>query len=172
MYYVVYVIAMIYLLIRGAGDGGNFLNYLDAITAFFLLQPCVLILFCTKSLRAFGRSVLFACGKRDYASRDCEESLQAVKMTMITVNVVGVIGFVISTINSLRHWGWTPLTDEVNWPLLDLSVAVLSILYALIICVFLLPVYFMLKKHLILREHTALEERAETRNRAEKTEAA
>ena len=38
--------------------------------------------------------------------------------------------------------------ESLGWLTLDLSVAIISLVYPLLICIILLPVCFMLKKHL------------------------
>ncbi len=66
MFYAIYLLGIIFWILRGVGGGfGNLVNYMDGFTCLFVLVPCVLILFGTGSLKAFGRAVLFAFGKKD-----------------------------------------------------------------------------------------------------------
>ena len=44
---------------------------------------CILVLFCTKSMKAFGRSFLMVMRSKDYESSQYQESLQSVKMVMM-----------------------------------------------------------------------------------------
>ncbi|MCI8464721.1 MAG: hypothetical protein HFI63_02495 [Lachnospiraceae bacterium] len=153
MYYAVYVVGMIFYIVYAIGFWGDFRVYADSGTALFILVPCVLLLFCTRSLRAFGRSVLFAFGKRDYGPSECGESFQAVKMTLYAVLVLGVLGFLISMINSIRGWKLQFLLDGVYDQFQNLAVAMLAPFYALLVCAFLLPIFFILKKHLTAQGH-------------------
>ena len=147
MYYAVYVVALIFYFVRMVLYGADHMIFGDLVTLEFILIPCVLTLFCTKMLKAFGRSMLFAFGRRGYSCEKCRESLQAVRMTMLTAVVLGMIGFLVSMV---RGWRLEELLDGLYRHFLDLSVAMLVPLYALLICLALIPVYFMLKRHLVL----------------------
>ncbi len=147
MYYAVYVVALIFYFVRMVLYGADHMIFGDLVTLEFILIPCVLTLFCTKMLKAFGRSMLFAFGRRGYSCEKCRESLQAVRMTMLTAVILGMIGFLVSMV---RGWRLEELLDGLYRHFLDLSVAMLVPLYALLICLALIPVYFMLKRHLVL----------------------
>lgn len=150
MLYIVYLVCMVLYLIRGIG-WDRVLNFFDPITLEFLVFPCILILFATRSFKAFGRAFLYAFGRREYAPSRCRESLQAVRMVMETALVFGGICFLIGSINGIRSLEWSEL-DSIGWLFLDLSVAELSLFYALLICMILLPVYCLLKKEQCTRE--------------------
>lgn len=66
---------------------------------------------------------------------------------MLTAVILGMIGFLVSMV---RGWRLEELLDGLYRHFLDLSVAMLVPLYALLICLALIPVYFMLKRHLVL----------------------
>ena len=150
MYYAIYVLALIFYFVRMVLYGADYMIFWDFVTLEFILIPCVLTLFCTKMLKAFGRSMLFALGRRNYSCEKCRESLQAVRMTMLTAVVLGMIGFLVSMVRSIRGWRLEELLDGLYRHFLDLSVAMLVPLYALLICLALIPVYYMLKRHLVL----------------------
>lgn len=156
MYYLVYLLGVVYFLANGIGSAQRYLNFADHISLAFVLGPCVLVLFCTGSFRAFGRGVAHAFGKRDDPVFRLEESLHAVRMVMETAAVSGGLAFLISTVNVFR--GLAPSWAEADgmvWLLLDLSVALLPLFYLLVVCMVLLPPYYMLKKHLSGQEHGA-----------------
>ena len=144
MLYIVYLVSMVLYLVYGISWERMFLYY-DPVTLELLMIPCILILFVTGSFRAFGRAFLFAFRKREYEIFQYQESLLSVKMVMRTSSVSGVICFLIGLVNSIRSLDWSE-PDNIGWLFLDLSVAVLALFYALLICLILLPVYFMLKK--------------------------
>lgn len=153
MLYMVYVVSIVLYLIRGI-SWDRITNFMDLITFGFLLFPCMLMLFCTGSFTAFGRAFVFAVSKKEYSKSQCQESVQAVRMVMYTASVFGCICFLISFINSIRSLDWSAL-DSIGWMLLDGSVAVLSLFYALLVCAVLLPVSFMLKKYLLSEKGNA-----------------
>ena len=144
MLYVVYLVCAALYLVYGISCD-RLLNFFDPITLEFLLFPCILILFVTRSFTAFGRAFLFAFGRKEYAPSQCRESLLAVRMVMCTASIFGGICFLIESVNGIRALDWSSL-DSIGWLLLDLSVAALAPFYAFLICMVLLPVYFLLKK--------------------------
>jgi len=146
MLYIVYLVSIVLYIICGI-SWDRITSFVDVITLEFLVFPCVLMLFCTSSFRAFGRAFLFAVGKRDCSFQQCRESAHSVKMVMQTAAVFGAVCFLIGMVNSIRSQYWSS-TDSIGWICLDSSVAILSLFYALLICMLLLPMYFMLKKHL------------------------
>lgn len=146
MFYIVYLASMVVYLIYGI-RWDRILNFWDPITLEFLVFPCILILFVTGSFRAFGRSFLVAFGKREYETSQYRESLLSVNMVMGAASVSGGICFLIGISNSIRSLDWSEL-NNIGWLFLDLSVASISLFYALLICMILLPVYFLLKKEL------------------------
>ena len=146
MLYVVYLVTFILYLIQGI-SWDRITNFVDAITVTFLVVPCLLILFCTRSFPAFGRAFLSAFGKKAESAVRCRESLQAVRMVMSTVMLFGGICFLIGMVNSIRSQDFSSV-DSIGWICLDLSVAVLPLFYAMLVCAVLLPVFFMLKRQL------------------------
>ena len=149
MLYMVYVVSIVLYLIRGI-SWDRITNFMDLITFGFLLFPCMLMLFCTGSFTAFGRAFVFAVSKKEYSKSQCQESVQAVRMVMYTASVFGGICF----LNSIRSLDWSAL-DSIGWMLLDGSVAVLPLFYALLACAVLLPVSFRLKKYLLSEKGNA-----------------
>lgn len=144
MLYIVYLVCVVLYLICGIG-WDRLLYFFDPVTVEFLVFPCILILFVTRSYKAFGRAFLYAFGRKEYAPSQCRESLHAVRMVMRTASVFGGICFLIGSINGIRSLDWSSL-DSVGWLFLDLSVAALSLFYAFLICMILLPVYYLLRK--------------------------
>ena len=147
MFYAVYLLFVLFYLFMGIGGAEKGINFVDQMTLRFVAVPCILMLFCTKSFRAFGRAFLFAFGKRDQEISKYQESAQSVKMVMVTAHVFGMVCFLIGMINAIRFTDWSS-PDCFGWLCMDLSVAVLSLFYPLFICMILLPVFFMLKRHL------------------------
>lgn len=145
MLYIVYLVSMVIYLLYGI-RWDRLLNFYDPVTLEFLVFPCILILFVTGSFAAFARAFLFAFGKREYGLLQCQESFQSVRMVMHTAFVSGGVCFLIGITNAIRT---ADLSENISWLLLDLSVASLSLFYALLVFLILLPVCFLLKKHLI-----------------------
>lgn len=149
MLYIVYLVCMVLYLISGI-NWDRVLNFYDPITLEYVVFPCILILFVTRSFTAFGRAFLYVFGCKEYALSQYRESLRAVRMVMGTASVFGGICFLIGSVNAVRALDWSSL-DSVGWLCLDLSVAALSLFYALVICMILLPVCFLLRKELCAR---------------------
>lgn len=147
MLYVIYLAGVIFLLMNGIGFDRFFTNYLDIYTLGFVLLPCVLVLLCTGSLKAFGRAFLLIFGKGDSSLISYKKSAQAVRIVILTAGVFGGIGFIAEMINSVRSLNFSS-PDAYGWLLRDASVSMLSLFYPLLICVILLPVCYMLNKHI------------------------
>lgn len=156
MFYALYLVGIVIYLVRGTG--GNFSDFADQITGMYILTPCILMLFCTKSFRAFGRGVLFAFGRKEVSLVQCRESLQSVWMMILTAVVSGMLCFFIGMINSCRSLavGWSS-ADSV-WLLLDTAVAMLSLFYPMVVCLIFLPVFFLLKRQLIVLQKSIPEQ--------------
>ena len=145
MFYIIYLVGILFYLVKGIGY--HFTNFIDQITGIYILAPCILMLFCTKSFRAFGRSFLLAFGKKEDSISRCEESLESVQMVMMTIVISGVLCFLIGMINGCRSLSFES-ADSMIWLLLNTTVAMISLFYPMLICLMLLPLPFLLKKHL------------------------
>ena len=157
MFYAIYLLGIIFWILRGVGGGfGNLVNYMDGFTCLFVLVPCVLILFGTGSLKAFGRAVLFAFSKKDAPLISYEESFLAVKMVMMISAIFGLLDFLIGTFTSIRSVEDFSSIEALGWIVRDLSVTMISLLYPLLIWIILLPLCFMLKKHLRQQDRNAV----------------
>lgn len=156
MFYAIYLLGIIFWILRGGGGFGNLVNYMDGFTCLFVLVPCVLILFGTGSLKAFGRAVLFAFGKKDAPLISYEESFLAVKMVMMISAIFGLLDFLIGTFTSIRSVEDFSSIEALGWIVRDLSVTMISLLYPLLIWIILLPLCFMLKKHLRQQDRNAV----------------
>lgn len=144
MLYILYLIGTVSMVVAGIGVS-HLLSFTDGVTLFFVLIPCALILIFTRSIKSFGRSFLFIFGKKNYSLEQYKESMQSVKMVMLTAMLFGSLGFMIGIVNSFRS-SKILSPDMAHTIVLDISVALLSLFYAVCVCVILLPVYFMLKK--------------------------
>ena len=69
-------------------------------------------------------------------------------MVMGISGLFGFLGFLIGMSASIRSMEDLSSIESLGWLTLDLSVAMISLVYPLLICIILLPVCFMLKKHL------------------------
>lgn len=148
MYYAIYLLGVIFLILRGIGGGfKSLINYMDGFTCMFILVPCILTLFCTRSLKAFGRAFLFVFGKQDTSPAACEESHLAVRMVLITSLVFGNLAFLIGTFASIRSIEDFSSIESLGWIICDMSVSMISLLYPLLIWTILLPLCFILGKY-------------------------
>lgn len=149
MFYAIYLVGTIIWILMNIGGGfRNPINFMDSVTAMFILVPCILILVCTRSLKAFGRAFLFALGHRGDSVAAYKESLLAVKMVIQTSGLFGSLGFLIGMYVSIRSLEDFSSAESLGWILLDLPVAMISFFYLLLIWILLLPICFMLKKYI------------------------
>lgn len=144
MTYTIYLLGVGFLLVMGIGFHRNLMDYMDSFTLLFVLLPCVLVLFCTKSLKAFGEAFLYAFGKEGSTLISYKRNLQAVKMVIITSSVFGGLGFIIGMINSIHSLNFTS-GDAFGKIIIDTAPAALSLFYPLLVCAILVPVYFIIK---------------------------
>lgn len=150
MFYIIYLAGVIFILMDGIGLDRFFSDYLDVYTLSFVLLPCVLIVFCTKSWKAFGQSFVFVFEKGEPTLPSYMESIRTVQMVMITAAVFGFIGFLTGMINGIRSLDFSS-PDVYGWALRNTSAAMLSLFYPLLICVILLPVFFILRRQMTKR---------------------
>lgn len=150
MFYMIYLLLIFIYIICGIGVGQSLDSFIDTTTLAYTVFPCVLILICTRSLRAFGSAFSFALGRRTPDLPRSEAALRSVKMTGLTALLSGALCSMIGTINCIRHLdpSTADLGDLSVYFLQDLSVAMLSLFYPVLICIVLLPVYFLLKEHI------------------------
>lgn len=146
MLYLIYLLGIILILIKGIGSLDQLIYYQDFISFVLVIFPCALILFCSRSLKAFGRAFLLMFKKKPYPLPQYRESLDSVKMVIYTSMIFGGLCFMISLINCFKVLDLVSFEDLATL-YLDTSVALLSPFYSLIICAILLPPYFCLKKH-------------------------
>lgn len=149
MFYAIYLLGIIFWILRGIGGGfGNLIPFMDGFTFMFVLFPCVLLLLCTGSLKAFGRAFLFAFGRKDAPPVSYEESFLAVKMVLVISAVFGFLDFILGMSASIRSIEDFSSIDSLGWIIRDLLVSMISLLYPLLIWSILLPLCFMLRKYL------------------------
>lgn len=137
---------IILFLTQGIGIS-NLPNFIDSITLTLVLFPCLLMLFCTKSLKSFGACFLFAFGKGEYSLSQCKKCLLSIKTVISTSAVSGILCLMISCINLLKNRDWSSGSLELLG--FDISVALLSIFYVFTVWILLLPLHIMLKQHMI-----------------------
>ena len=116
-------------------------NFIDAISFGFVVIPCILVLICMGCWKEFIRAFMYIFDQKTHEKRDVNESARAVKLACISSLIFGGLGVAISLINALRGLNIEP-SSYIG---ADLSVALISIFYALIINAVLVPLYFKLK---------------------------
>ena len=157
MYYEIYLLGIIFWILRGIGGGfGNLINYMDGFTCMFVLIPCVLILFGTGSLKAFCRAFLFAFNKKEAPPVSYEESFLAVRMVLCISALFGCLGFLIGTFISIHSIEDFSTIESLGWIVRDLSVSMISLLYPLLIWSILLPLCFILRKKVLSSKITKI----------------
>lgn len=148
MFYIIYLLGTGLIFILANGFHRSVTNYIDPTTFLLIVLSCIFVLFCTKSMKAFGRTFLIAFGRKDYVSLQYRESLQSVKMVICTAAAWGALFFIIGSIKCFRYMQISSF-DDISVILKSITVALLSLFYPLFICIILMPLYFGLKKHVL-----------------------
>lgn len=121
-------------------------NFVDMPQLVYLVSIILLVLVMSGMMKDFVYA--FPCAVKSGIktnTNDIKKSLLAVKTTMITANVTGVLFALIGVIISLQHG----IGIEADFVLLWSAVAMLSICYGLMISIVLIPIYVRLKAKLI-----------------------
>ena len=121
------------------------INFLDIASLVFLLLVCLLALLCTRSLRPLKAAFVWMFSRREFTAAQCEESLLAVKTTVLAAFAAGLMLFLTSIVNALKS---LDLSDGVSRMGAQLSAGLIAPIYALTVAFILLPVYVELKRAL------------------------
>ncbi len=140
MGYLIYLIGFVICIIHGISLH-NICNFIDAISFGFVIVPCILVLITTGYWRGFIKAFVYIFDKKRENKEGVRESAKAVKLTCLSSLIFGGLGVMISLINALHN-----LNLEASYVAADVSVALISIFYALMINSILLPLYFELKR--------------------------
>lgn len=153
MLYLIYVIIVLwYAAFVGIGVQNLYSHFFDSATLIFVLLPCAAILFCTRQLKAFGRSFLLVFGKKADSAFECRKSAQSVKTVCMAAVIFGIMGFMIGIINGLQSVA--PMAQDIGYDIAgDVAVALISPFYASVVCAVLLPLYFIIKKRIVMLEN-------------------
>ncbi len=140
MRYLIYVIGMVFCMIYGISLH-KICNFIDAISFGFVVVPSILALITTGYWKDFLKAFVYIFNKGRETKERVRESAKAVKLVCISSLIFGGLGVTISLINALH--GLNLKASHVG---ADISVALISIFYALMINAILLPLYFELKR--------------------------
>ena len=129
------------------GGFAAFANFVDVPTFTYMLVAVTIALAVAGCLKDFVKAFSIVLKKETVAnSFQIQRSVLAVKTTILCTNIVGVLSFVIGAVVSLQAWQGTYDKESLTiW----LAVALLSVVYALIVTLILLPIYIRLKTKLI-----------------------
>ena len=156
MNYLIYLLAMVFLLAMGSCttvtivpsfelqiNFANLINFIDIWGIFLLLTILLIILFFTKTLSPLKDAMLFTLGKKNASDIQVESCLLAVNTVMISSVSVGGLMFLISLVNLVK--GMDMETGCSSFGVL-FSQGVLSLIYAGIVVLIMLPVYIQVKR--------------------------
>lgn len=125
----------------------NIINFLDLWGILFVFGTCLLVLICTKSVRSLIHAFAFLFRPNSYTVVQQEDCLLAVKTVIFSAFSGGGMMFLLSIVNVLKSMD----LSSAKYPYLgtELGHGLLSLVYAIAIALFLLPVYTSLKRNLI-----------------------
>lgn len=159
-HYILYSVIMGFLLFLGAVANVQFvpvfhvsinfsyiINFLDLWGMFFVLGACLLVLIYTKSIRSLAHAFAFQFRPNSYTAVQQEDCLLTVKTAIFSAFSGGGMMFLLSIVNVLKSMD----LSSVKYPYLgaELGRGLLSLVYAIVIALILLPVYASLKRSLI-----------------------
>ena len=163
-YYVIYIIAMGFVLVMGAVTNvnlifaphiiinfRNIINFLDIAGLLFILIVCLVALLCTRSVYSLKDAFVLLFCKGEYTVDQYENCLLAVKTTIFSAFAGGFIMFLISVVNVLKGLN---LDGGVSMLGADLAKGLITPIYSLVIAFILLPVYVELKRSLSRKTDT------------------
>lgn len=158
MNYLIYLLSMAFLLVLGSITSvtiipafelqinfANLINFLDIWGIIFLLTMLLVFLLCTRTLLPLKDAMLYALGKKDTSDIQVDACLLAVNTVMISAVSVGSLMFLISLVNLVK--GLDMETECSSFGIL-FSQGVLSLIYAVIVVLIMLPVNIQLKRSL------------------------
>jgi len=133
------------LLLVKYGIGSRTRSFIDPVSMELILIPCLLVLLCTGHWRGFLRAFVRVIKRDGCTAEMIRDSAGAVKLVCSSSLIWGGIGFTISMVNILRAFVQDP---EFSASVLgaDISVALISLFYALVINAVLVPLYFELNR--------------------------
>lgn len=138
MGYLVYLVGLVILVLSGVGLD-KVCNFADMISLGFVVIPCLLVLVCMGYWKGFIRAFIRVFTGKEYMEEEIENSIKAVKLTCVCSLIFGISGVIISVVNLIRSM------DPAGNAGAGISVAFITIFYALIINAVLVPLYFKLK---------------------------
>ena len=141
MGYLIYLAGLLICLIYGISFNRIY-NFIDLISFVFVVVPCILILISTGYWKGFIKAFAYISGRKIYSKKDMKESARAVKLVCISSLIFGMLGIIISLINVLHCMDLDSGLSNIG-P--DISVALVSVFYAVFINAVLVPLYFKLK---------------------------
>lgn len=143
MGYLIYLASIIICIIYGGIRMDRIGNFIDLTSFEFVVLPCILVLICTDHGKDFLNAFVCLFHKEKYSEEKAKDGAEAVKLVCISSLIFGGLGVVISSINVLKGLDLAALHPGIV--AFDVSVALVSIFYALVINAVLAPLYFMLK---------------------------
>lgn len=152
MGYLLYLVSMTFCVLWGI-SWDRIGNFIDLTSFEFVMIPSILLLVCTGYGKDFIRAFICLVKKEACTKKQIKNSAKAVKMVCVSSLLFGGLGVIISLINALHSFN----IDSPAMPFvaLDVSVALISIFYALIINAVLVPVYVMVKRLSLGQEEKA-----------------
>ncbi len=121
------------LLLSVIMSGGNMIWYIDLPTVFMLVSVIIFIIFVSGYGLDFLRGFAICFGKKDREKCEVERSYRAFALVIVAIFIVGLIDTLIGVISLLHH------SSDASIIAANMSIALLSMLYACIVDLLLLP---------------------------------
>lgn len=138
-------VILIIVMFGGVAAVGNFID-IPILT--YMTAICIVILAIAGMCKDFGKAFLIVLKRSSTVSKQqIQKSLLAIKTMILAANTAGILHFMIGLVISLKTWSGMGCEPE-SLPIW-IAVSLLSIVYALVGTLILIPIYMRLKEKLI-----------------------
>ena len=123
-------------------------NFIDMPTIIYMTGISVMIIVVAGMLKDFVKAFPLSL-KKDIAEdkQEIQRAMLAVKTAIFGVNMSGLVMFMIGSVNLFKVWSGIEASLDVL--LINIAVAMISIVYAFVLTLILIPIYMRLKAKLI-----------------------
>jgi transcriptional regulator with XRE-family HTH domain len=123
-------------------------NFIDMPTIIYMTGISVMIIAVAGMLKDFVKAFPLSL-KKDIAEdkQQIQRAMLAVKTAIFGVNMSGIVMFMIGLVTLFKVW--SGIEDSLDVFLINIAVAMISIVYAFVLTLILIPIYMRLKAKLI-----------------------
>ncbi len=136
---------------------GAILNFIDIFSFLYIIIPAIVVMLFTKTSKNLFKAISFTFYNnmfyekeiyaiKDVSIKDVKLYKSSVKLLIYTLNISGVLSFLIGFINTSVS---IDLSVGANYLLISSSISLIAFFYSMYFTILLLPVIFSLNKYII-----------------------